>query len=68
MSSAGSMLNPKRWPLRVKLMLVALVVACGGVWGFAFFALSTLQAELERDALEQSRVQALHLAASYNFV
>jgi len=67
MSSAGSMLNPKRWPLRVKLMLVALVVACGGVWGFAFFALSTLQAELERDALEQSRVQALHLAADMDY-
>jgi len=63
MSKLRAVLTPRSWPLRIKLMLLIFVVACGGVWGFAFYALSTLQTALEKEGLAQTQVEAVHLGA-----
>ena len=62
MSKVRAVLNPRTWPLRVKLMLFAVVVACGGVWGFASYAVSSLQTALQRQALTQALMNARHVA------
>jgi len=62
MSKRWSALNPSAWPLRVKLMLLAFFVACGGVWGFAFYAQATLQNALEQEGLVRTHDEAVHQA------